>query len=150
MEEGIEKTENGHYEMPLSLKERPILPDNHSMALIRLEHLKRKVLKDPKYREDYVKFLDEVLSRGDAEEAPVVAQEEGVKWYIPHHGVDHPKKNEIRVVFDCSARFKGTSLNHHLLSGHDLTNNLVGVLCRFRRYPYAIICDVEKMFHQFR
>ena len=37
MEEGIEKTANGHYEMPLPFKERPILPDNHSMALIRLE-----------------------------------------------------------------------------------------------------------------
>ena len=88
------------------------------------------------------------MSRGDAEEAPVLAQE-GVKLYIPHHGVYHPKKNKIRVVFDCSARFKGTSLNDHLLSGPNLTNNLVGVLCRFRRYPYAIICDVEKMFHQF-
>ena len=40
MEEGINKTRNGHYEMPLPFKERPILPDNHLMALIRLEHLK--------------------------------------------------------------------------------------------------------------
>ena len=24
-----------------------------------------------------------------------------------------------------------------------------GVLCRFRRYPYPVACDVEKMFHQF-
>ena len=40
-------------------------------------------------------------------------------------------------------------MNDHLLSGPDLTNNLVGVLCRSRRYPCAIICDVEKMFHQF-
>ena len=88
------------------------------------------------------------MSRGDAEEAPVLAQE-GAKWYIPHHGVYHPKKNKIRVFLDCSARFKGTSLNDHLLSGPDLTNNLVGVLCRFRRYPYAIISDVDKMFHQF-
>ena len=148
MEEGIKRTGTGHYEMPLPFKERPLLPDNHSMALIRLEHLKRKFLKDSKYKEDYVRFMNEVLSRGDAEEGQVLAQE-GVKWYIPHHGVYHPKKNKIRVVFDCSARFKGTSLNDHLLSGPDLTNNLVGVLCRFRRYPYAIICDVEKMFHQF-
>ena len=127
MEEGIEKTGNRHYEMPLPLKERPIFPDNHSVAMIRLEHLKRKFLKDLKYKEDYAKFMDEVLSRGDAEEAPVLAQE-GVKWYIPHHGIYHPKKNKIRVVFDCSTRFKGTSLNDHLLSGPDLTNNLVGVL----------------------
>ena len=149
MEEGIGRIENGHYEMPLLFKERPLLPDNHSMALTRLDYLKRRLVKDSKYKEDYVNFMNEVLSRGDAEEAPSLAQEEGVKWYIPHHGVYHPKKNKIRVVFDCSARFKGTSLNDHLLSGPDLTNNLMGVLCRFRRYRYAITCDVEKMFHQF-
>ena len=148
MEEGIERTRNGHYEMPLAFKERPVLPDNHSMALTRLEHLKRKFLKDSRYKEDYVKFMNEVLRRGDAEEASMLAQQ-GVKWYIPHHGVYHPKKNKIRVVFDCSARFKGTSLNDHLLSGPDLTNSLVGILCSFRKYPYAISCDVEKMFHQF-
>ena len=149
MEEGIRKAENGHYEMPLPFKKRPQLPGNRSMALTRLEGLKRKFQKDSKYKEDYVRFMNEVLSRGDAEEAPALAEEEGEKWYIPHHGVYHPKKNKIRVVFDCSARFKGTSLNDHLLSGPDLTNNLTGVLCRFRRYPYAVTCDVEKMFHQF-
>jgi len=46
MQEGIEKSRNGHYEMPLPFKEQPVLPDNHSMALICLEHLKRKFLKD--------------------------------------------------------------------------------------------------------
>ena len=46
MEEGIDKTSNRHYEMPL-----PTLPDSHSMAMIRLEHLKRKFLKDTKYNE---------------------------------------------------------------------------------------------------
>ena len=148
MEEGIERTENGHYQMPLPFKDRPLLPNNRSMALTRLECLKRRFSKDPKYKEDYIKFMNEVLNRGDAEEVSSLAQE-GAKWYIPHHGVYHPKKNKIRVVFDCSARFKGTSLNNHLLSGPDLTNSLTGVLCRFRRYPYAITCDVEKMFHQF-
>ena len=148
MEEGIERTKNGHYQMPLPFKDRPLLPNNRSMALTRLECLKRRFSKDPKYKEDYIKFMNEVLNRGDAEEVSSLAQE-GAKWYIPHHGVYHPKKNKIRVVFDCSARFKGTSLNNHLLSGPDLTNSLTGVLCRFRRYPYAITCDVEKMFHQF-
>lgn len=93
--------------------------------------------------------MNEVLSRGDAEEAPVLPQEGGVKRYRPHHGVYHPKKNKVRVVFDCSVRMKGTYSDDHLLSGPDLTNNLVGVLCKLRRYSYAIICDVEKMFHQF-
>ena len=93
--------------------------------------------------------MNEILSRGDMEKASAVDQDEDLKWYIPHHGVYHPKKNKIRVVFDCSAKCKGTSLNDHLLSRPNLTNNLIGVLCRFRRYPYAITCDREKTFHQF-
>ena len=73
-------------------------------------------------------------------------------WYVPHlrPTVYHPKKHKIRVVFDCSARFRGQSLNDHLLTGPNLTNALVGVLLKFRMYKYAITCDVEKMFHQFK
>ena len=36
-----------------------------------------------------------------------------------------------RVVFDCSAEFEGGSINQELLSGPDLTNQVVGVLTRF-------------------
>ena len=42
----------------------------------------------------------------------------------------------------------GESLNKHLLQGPDLTNNLVGVLCRFRKEPVAFTCDIESMFYQ--
>ena len=93
-EEGIRKTENGHCEMPLLFKERPLLPDNHSIAMTRLEQHKLKFLKDSKYKEDYIKFTNEVFSRGDAEEAPALTQDDRVKWYIPHHGVYHPKKKK--------------------------------------------------------
>ncbi|XP_035986916.1 uncharacterized protein LOC118560197 [Fundulus heteroclitus] len=73
-----------------------------------------------------------------------------VTWYIPHHSVYHPKKPEkIRVVFDCSAKHEGTSLNDHLLTGPDMINDLAGILCRFREHKIAIMCDVEKMFHRF-
>ena len=44
----------------------------------------------------------------------------------------------------------GQSLNKHLLQGLDLTNSLVGVLCRFRQEPFACMCDLEAMFHQFK
>ena len=52
-------------------------------------------------------------------------------------------------MFDCSSRYEGTSLNDQLLSGPDLTNTMIGVLCRFRRYPVVLTCDIERMFHQF-
>ncbi|KAK7880577.1 hypothetical protein WMY93_032789, partial [Mugilogobius chulae] len=135
--------------MPLSFKERPHLPDNKHMATVRLENLKGKLTKDPKYKEQYVKFMSEVIEKGDAEEALSEAKE-GEKWFIPHHGIYHPQKpDKLRVVFDASAKYKGSSLNDHLLSGPDLLNNLNGVLFRFRRHQVALLCDIEKMFHQF-
>ena len=77
--------------------------------------------------------------------------DDGKSWYIPHHGVYHPQKpDKIRIVFDCSATFMGHSLNKYLLQGPDLTNSLVGVLCRFRKELIAFMCDLEAMFHQFK
>lgn len=149
LSDGIRKNCTGHYEMPLPFKERPKLPDNRQLALVRLNHLKRKLLKDQRYREHYVKFMEDVIERGEAEEVKDVGIE-GNKWYVPHHGVYHPKKpDKLRVVFDCSARYDGISLNDYLLQGPDLMNNLTGILLRFRQHPVALICDVEKMFHQF-
>lgn len=149
LKEGIYKNKEGHYEMPLPFKERPHLPDNKHMATVRLENLKGKLQKNPKYKEQYTKFMSEVIQNGDAEEAHSEAKE-GEKWYIPHHGLYHPQKpDKLRVVFDASAKYKGNSLNDHLLSGPDLLNNLNGVLLRFRRHQVALLCDIEKMFHQF-
>ncbi|XP_048020447.1 uncharacterized protein LOC125251470 [Megalobrama amblycephala] len=149
LQQGIRKNDHGHYEMPLPFKERPHLLNNKQLAIVRLNHLKRKLLKDERYKEHYVRFMEEVIERGDAEEVHDEGKV-GEKWYIPHHGVYHPKKpDKLRVVFDCSAKYQGTSLNNHLLQGPDLMNKLTGVLVRFRKHPIAFMCDVEKMFHQF-
>lgn len=150
LEQGITLTENGHYEMPLPFKERPKMPDNRQLTENRLNHLKRKLMKDEKYKEDYIKYMSDIITRGDAEETDDYGPP-GETWYIPHHGIYHPKKPEkLRVVFDCSAKHKGTCLNEHLLNGPDMINNLTGVLVRFRKHQVALMCDIEKMFHQFQ
>ncbi|XP_073258669.1 uncharacterized protein [Porites lutea] len=70
-------------------------------------------------------------------------------WYLPHHGVFHPQKQgKIRVVFDVASLHDGVSLNNQLLQGPDLTNNLLGILLRFRQYPKALVADIEGMFNQ--
>lgn len=70
---------------------------------------------------------------------------------MPMFGVYHPQKSgKIRVVFDSSAEYKGTSLNDVLLSGPNLNNTLIGVLIRFRREQTAVTANVEQMFYGFK
>ena len=151
MEDGIRQKDDSHYEMPLPFREdKPQLPDNKRCAIHRLKCLEKRLKRDEQYYKDYVAFMTETISRGDAERVPIDELNNQPVWYIPHHGVYHPQKpTKIRVVFDCSARFQDMSLNDYLLTGPELTNALVGVLCRFRMAPIAVMCDIERMFHQF-
>ena len=153
VEQGIRQRQDGHYEMPLPFREEePNMPNNKSLALHRLAKLKTRLENNEQYRKDYVAFMNDLVSKKYAERVPEkeLSKDGGRTWYIPHHGVYHPKKpTKMRVVFDCSAKYMGESLNDHLLQGPDLTNQLIGVLCRFRQGPIAFMCDVESMFHQF-
>jgi hypothetical protein len=145
VEAGITKVE-GHYEIPLPMKSTTSLPNNRYLAEKRLFGLQKK-MKSQTYREDYEKFMQDITKRY-AEKAPE-STTEGKTWYLPHHGVYHPRPpDKIRVVFDGNAEFPGESLNQHLLPGPNLTNNLSGVLARFRQESVAVVCDIEGMFHQ--
>ena len=118
-----------------------------------MKSLRRRLQSEETFGQHYSEFKQDLRRNGHAEKVPKseVIPEYGHVWYIPHHGDYHPQKpDKIRVVFDCSGQFQGVSLNSYLLQGPDLTNKLVEVLCRFRKEPVAIMCDVEKMFYQFR
>ncbi|XP_038055961.1 uncharacterized protein LOC119727951 [Patiria miniata] len=153
MEEGIHQRCDSHFVMPLPFKEaEPKLPNNKIQALQRLKQLKGRFKKNPQYHSEYNAFMNNIIKSGYAQKVPdsELDVSDDCVWYIPHHGVYRPKKPEkIRVVFDCSAKFEGKSLNDYLLQGPDLTNTLVGVLCRFRQQPIAFMCDIEQMFYQF-
>ncbi|XP_071058619.1 uncharacterized protein [Pseudochaenichthys georgianus] len=147
------KLMDGHYCIGLPLRKRDVsMPNNRRVAEQRTLSLKRRFDKDVSFHADYTAFMNDILSKGYAEKVPVVDLErsDGRVWYIPHHGVYHPKKKKIRVVFDCAATFQGTSLNAQLLQGPDLTSTLVGVMTRFRKEPVVLMADIEAMFHQVR
>lgn len=68
--EGITQLENGHYKLPLPLRDPNLrLPNNRDLALRRLSQLKRRFLADERYREDYVTFMEGVIGKGYAERA---------------------------------------------------------------------------------
>ena len=152
VEEGIRHRDDMHYEIPLPFRESNVqLPNNRSQAVQCLHHLKKRFQGDTQYCAEYVSFISEIIEKRyarkiSAEELP---PKEGKVWDLPHHGVYHPKKpNSSCVVFDCSARYLGESLNDHLLQGPDLLSKLTGVLTSFRKERVAFMADVEKMFYQ--
>ena len=147
------KQVNGHYQINLPLRKRDVsMPNNKKIIEQRALHLKKRLQKDSSFHADYMAFMNDLVAKGYAERVPEedVERSDGKVWYIPHHGVYHPKKGKIRVVFDCGVSYQGTSLNAQLLQGPDLTSSLIGVVTRFRKEPVVIMADVESMFHQVR
>ena len=148
------KLVDGHHELCLPFRDdRVQLPDNSGPVLQRLHSLKKKMIGNPQFYSDYKGFISGVISNGYAIRVPEadLARCDGRVWYLPHHGIYHPKKpDKIRVVFDCAATTRGVSLNSVLLQGPDLTNKLVGVLLRFREEAVGVMGDIDAMFHQVR
>ena len=123
------------------------LPSSKPVATKRLTGLGKRFLRDPEFGDRYTTEMSKLLAQGVAERAPPTDSER--VWYIPHHGVVNPRKpGKLRVVFDCAAETMGVSLNKLAYQGPDLTNNLFGVLMRFRLYSVGIMADIEGMFNQ--
>ena len=55
-----------------------------------------------------------------------------------------------RVIFNCSVKYQGSSLNDQLQQGPDLTKTVVGVSTRIREEPVAFMADIKAMLYQVR
>ena len=150
MNSSLARNEAGSWEAPLPVRDEfSRLPNNREDAVKRFKSTTRALEKKPLMKQHYFDFMQKLFEKRHAEPAPELSPS-APRWYLPHFGVYHPQKpDKIRVVFDSAAETKGTSLNKILLSGPDLTNNLLGVLLRFRQDTVAFMADIEQMFHSF-
>ena len=151
MEQSV-KLQDGHYQVALPWREfPPFLPYNRPLAERRLRMLERRFQQDNELFKNYKGTMEKYLADGHARRVP--PEELHVKdrplWYLCHHHVLN-KPEKTRVVFDCAAKYRGTSLNDQLLTGPDLTNSILGVLTRFREDRVALSADIKCMFHQIR
>ena len=143
--------EEGHFVLPIPWKQGYAdLPNNKFMAQCRLNSLTRR-LERTGITDIYDQTIQKMIGSGYAERVPEnqLNLSDGSVWYIPHHPV-LKKPGKVRPVFDCSAQYKGVSLNSESLQGPNLTNNLIDVLLRFRQFENAIIADIESMYLQVR
>ena len=144
--------QDGHYVLSIPFKSKfPNLPDNRMMAEKRLQSLGRRLLRNPKLYIQYKAEVESLVEKGYAEKVDETLDDTRMRWYIPHHNVVNPNKPEkFRIVYDCAAKYAGTSLNKEVSQGPDLTNKLLGVLLRFRENEIAMMGDIESMYHQVR
>ena len=116
---------DGHYVIDLPFKDTESeLACKRAQKKIRLLPLEKRFQRYSVFKDQYIDFMNTIIDKGYGEKMkPEYLQHPA--WYLPHHGVIHPTKGKLRVVFDCAARFRGTSLNDNLFCGPNLANTLV-------------------------
>jgi hypothetical protein len=150
----LEMTENSikydgeRYEVPLPFKEtKETLPDNYEMAKSRLLNTEKRLDRDPEVKKIYVETIKSYIEKGYVEK--IDTYDKTVKlWLLPHFPVVRMNREttKVRIVFDASARFQGTSLNDVIEQGPTLQNSLFDVLLRFRYHKVALCCDIQEMY----
>lgn len=111
--ESVQRTtvfENGHYSIGLPFRNEDVkMPNNRSVAEQRITCLLRKFKRSPEFFEHYKSFMSTIIDKGYAVQVPAhqLNRDDNKVFYIPHHGVYHPRKKKLRVVFDCTATYQG-------------------------------------------
>ena len=142
MEDQVVKVEN-HYETPLPLRNSEMtLPNNRVMAEKRAHYLKRKFQKDEQYFSHYKVFMNEIIEKGYATVSDRT-QVDGKLWYLPHHGVYHLAKPNKILLYLTAVLSMQVDLSTKLLVGPYLTNQIIGVLIRFRQGKVAFVADIR-------
>ena len=140
---------DGSYRVRFPWKDsHPPLPTNYSTCSHRTRTLVPKLALTPSLLSKYSDILEDQERRGFIEQVQHMTNSTRYH-YIPHHPV-HKKSmtTPIRIVYDCSCHQsrEQPSLNHCLLSGDPILNDLCCILLRFRVHPIGICTDIEKAF----
>jgi hypothetical protein len=90
--------------------------------------------------------IDDYIDKGYLRKVPPHEKLPPEVWYLlPIIRMDK-STTKVRMVFDCSAKYEGISLNDVIYAGPKLQKNLFDVLFCFRRNPIALACDIKEMF----
>ena len=109
VESGIAHLEDLHYEMPLLFKHQNIcLPNNYAQVEKSLNGLKRCLKADDQYYTDYYSFMSDISKGYACMVDDDFKHQDRRPWYLPHHGIYHPQKSTVRVVFVALPHSKDT------------------------------------------
>ncbi|XP_055296037.1 uncharacterized protein LOC129565314 isoform X1 [Sitodiplosis mosellana] len=143
--ETVRRKQDGSYIVRIPFKSGKALGESRKIVMRRFFTLEKKLQANPVLRTKYIKFMREFIQLGHMREAPPIKPDTVIN-YIPHHSINADK---FRSVFDASCRTSnGQSLNSIQLIGPKLQLDIHYHLMRFRRFRYAVVTDVVKMFRQ--
>ena len=93
--EGSAQLKDGHYKVALPWRNLPVsLPNNRPLVDHCLNHLKKRLMKDPNLFGRYSNVMDDFLKKGYSRKVPesLRNQLQQPLWYLPHHPVLNPNK----------------------------------------------------------
>ena len=146
-------THNGsRYSIGVPWKEGgPTLPKNREMTKKRLKSTEKSLnAKDGFVKNEYEETIKSYIQKGYLKKLTPEEMSSPSCWYLPHFPIVKLEKTttKVRIVFDCSAKYEGVSLNDAIYAGPKLQTELFDVLVRFRRNPIGIACDIKQMYLQ--
>ncbi|XP_059083458.1 uncharacterized protein LOC131880779 [Tigriopus californicus] len=148
------KLEGKRYEVSLPFSEpTPPIENNFIQALNCLEALERRWSRDAEFAAAYKNAMEEYFERGYAH---VLANDELEKnqgvFYLPHSAVkrEESTSTKMRIVFNASAVYKGSSLNQFTLTGPKLQKDILDILLKMRTKRIVVAGDISKMFLQIK
>ena len=146
-DETVTKVGNRYQVGVLFREDNPVMPNNRFIAEKRLLKMKQKFISNP----DILNNFTAKMKKHEAENqiSPICRPTDAIPGtinYLDYFSVASDEK--FRIVFNCSQKFRGRSLNDMIMSGPNNLNDLTGTLIRFREGPLAFCCDIKAMFHQ--
>ncbi|XP_065172206.1 uncharacterized protein [Atheta coriaria] len=146
------RQEDGRFIVSLPLRENANqLGCSRHLALKRFYSLERKLLQNSSLRDSYCNFMKEYEQLGHMSQINPAHSQSSPIYYLPHHPVFkyESSSTKVRVVFDGSAQSDSTiSLNEIQMVGPTIQRDLFSILVRFRRFKYALMADIAKMYRQ--
>ncbi|XP_061717581.1 uncharacterized protein LOC133525310 [Cydia pomonella] len=127
--------------------------NSKEIAIKRLEILERKLLREPKLREEYNKVMEEYLSLNHMRAVSERELENPKAVYLPFHAVIREDKETttFRIVYNASSKGdNNVSLNDDLLVGPKLQQDLRHILMRARSHKICLVADIIKMYRMVR
>ena len=152
--ETVQRAPDGRYVVSLPFREnRPALGSNDKLAYSCLVSFLKRNRDRPQLLAAVDREIKKLIDSGYVEPAGTWREGEPAHFLpllaVAKKSLSASSEPQVRVVKDGGARSQDkASLNDVLEKGPNCLPSIVSVLLNFRRRKIAIVCDIEKAFHQ--